>query len=230
MGARDLGHQPSGERRMTAMRGRRNAWAPWGGSVRFAGRVAARHARRSMPGGVASRVMLRAARAAGRLVTVRDGRGMRLELRVRVDVGGAGNGGRRAAAAWGAPPSSTYARLRTIVPSIERTTNQLAARDSIRRVPTGHRRAPSAAAPYASAFPPVPRVMSRGAPNAPSATSGTPDLAPRRPDRPPAPTRAPAPSASLASFTPPELDRLTNHVVSVIDRRLAAYRERHGRG
>jgi hypothetical protein len=219
---------------MTPMRDGRGAWAPWGGSVRFAGRVAARHARRSVLDGVAGRVMVRAARAGGRIVTVRDGRALRLEVRVRVDIGGVENGGRRAGAAWGAPPNSTYARPRALVPSIGRTADQLAAsRDRIERVPAGRRRAPSTtAASYASAFPPVPRVVTRGTPNDASVPSSTPDLALRRPDRAPAPSRTPAtaPSGSLASFTPPELDRLTSHVVNVIDRRLAAYRERHGRG
>jgi hypothetical protein len=90
---------------------------------------------------------------------------------------------------------------------------------------------PASAAPYPRAFPPVPRVVCRGTPHDAAAATDPRDLTFHRPDRAPAPRHAPlgAPASPLAALDPPELARLTSQVVDAIDRRLAAYRERHGR-
>ena len=72
------------------------------------------------------------------------------------------------------------------------------------------------------ATPPVPRVLRRRAP-APSAVPA----APVRDDWPPR-SAAPQPSRP-APLSPVEMNRLTDHIVLTIDRRIAAFRERQGR-
>ena len=118
------------------------------------------------------------------------------------------------------------------MPSLHRASEPRTAQaDRLERVTTGRRPSPPAfAAPYASAYPPLPRVTRRGASiDAPSPTTAR-DLTARHRDRVPAQHMSLTPQASqLAALAPPELARLTNQVVDAIDRRLAAHRERHGR-
>ena len=219
---------------MSETRGRARAWAPWGANVRFAERIASRHARVASWRDVAGRVMARAARGVGRITARHEWRVVRLELRVRVDGRGADSNARRPmVVAWGPPPLSMYDRSSSSSSSIRRDDERrLASLDRIERVAVARSTSPAASAsPYARPFPAVPRVLRRGAPNDVPTDVDARDVAARRAARLAPSTRMSlgAPGAPFSAFTPPELDRLTTQVVDAIDRRLAAYRERHGR-
>jgi len=206
----------------------RRVWAPWRRSLSFAERLVARRARLAGGGAPPVRVLLRAP-------TRRPAPGTtRVELRVAVGLAlGRGapppRGGYVAPRVGTVPESSRGGRSRAPAASLAERVVARATR--LDRVP-----GPQAARGAGAAPPPVARVVRRGAPpgdetqrRAASRATGVgveaawPASTPRIHPRPHPGDAGPALSAR-------ELDRVTTHVVDALDRRLAAFRERRGRG
>ena len=81
-------------------------------------------------------------------------------------------------------------------------------------------------APSVSIAPPAPQVLRRQPIASAPADDGTPSRA-TEPWRPMPPASVPAQKPT--PMTPADVSRLTDHVMHTLDRRLAAFRDRHGR-
>ena len=208
--------------------GARRAWAPWRGSVSFAEQLLRRRARLAGGGAPPARVLLRApARRPARSTT-------RVELRLA---------GRLALGRGGPPPQGRYVapRVGTVPESSPGGRSpapvaSLAERVVARATRLGCVPVTQAARGAGAAPPPVARVVRRGAP---PGDEKTPRAAARAtgvgietawPAGNPRVHARAQPGDAGAALSARELDRVTTHVVDALDRRLAAFRERRGRG
>jgi hypothetical protein len=197
---------------------------------RFVATIAARH-------GAGTRRALRLARTVVRGMRVAIARGgdrvtiaPRIELRV---VSVARAAGTTAAGAHASMPAAERTAPRTLsAPSMEPLLSRSRARGVreesaaspnaiVTRALARSGDAPVERTTPAAPAPPIPRVLRRHAPVT---------IEPPQPARHDGwPPRSPMPPARAAQLTPVELDRITDHIVHTIDRRVAAFRERQGR-